>query len=311
MRAFSAPQPLLASPRARATSRKHARTSALAIRSVAGDRPTANRLLQAGSATSLGCLAALLLACQPSAAASSDVFLGVPRVVDGDTLVVAQQRVRLFGIDAPETKQMCTRPSGSQYACGQESKEALAQKVGGAEVVCRQQAKDLYGRAVAVCSLNRRGDAREDLNAWMVEQGHAVAYRQYSKAYVALEDEARLAKRGIWAGSFQEPAQWRKAQRAAGSTVGGGAAAASAPAAAAAAAAPKPAAVPPSAGPAPAPAPQADCLIKGNITQKGERIYHTPGSRSYEATVIEMDKGERWFCSASEAEAAGWRAARG
>ena len=75
--------------------------------------------LREGGAASLGCLAALLLAFQPlPSSAASDVFMGVPRVVDGDTMVVAQQRVRMFGIDAPESKQPCLGPTGEEYACG-------------------------------------------------------------------------------------------------------------------------------------------------------------------------------------------------
>ena len=49
------------------------------------------------------------------------------------------------------------------------------------------------------------------------------------------------------------------------------------------------------------------CVIKGNISSKGERIYHVPGGRYYDATVIDTAKGERWFCSEAEAVAAGWR----
>jgi micrococcal nuclease len=63
--------------------------------------------------------------------------------------------------------------------------------------------------------------------------------------------------------------------------------------------------------PAPTPAPQAtNCVIKGNISSSGEKIYHMPGQRFYDETVITPGKGERYFCSATEAEAAGWRAAK-
>jgi hypothetical protein len=55
----------------------------------------------------------------------------------------------------------------------------------------------------------------------------------------------------------------------------------------------------------------ADCRIKGNISRDGDRIYHVPGSRSYEETVIDATRGERWFCTAEEAQRAGWRAPRG
>ena len=50
-----------------------------------------------------------------------------------------------------------------------------------------------------------------------------------------------------------------------------------------------------------------DCLIKGNINSKGEKIYHVPGQQYYNDTKIEENKGERWFCTEAEAIAAGWR----
>lgn len=53
-----------------------------------------------------------------------------------------------------------------------------------------------------------------------------------------------------------------------------------------------------------------DCVIKGNVNTQGERIYHMPGDEYYEETRISASHGERWFCSAEEAEAAGWRRAR-
>ena len=134
---------------------------------------------------------------------------------------------------------------------------------------------------MAVCSA-----AGEDLNAWMVRQGWALAYRHYSTAYVSDEDAAHLAGVGIWRGTFEAPWDWRHGQH----TV------------APAAAQPQP---PPTAPPSQPAANQ--CLIKGNISGKGERIYHVPGGQYYEATVINTARGERWFCTELEAVAAGWR----
>jgi hypothetical protein len=124
--------------------------------------------------------------------------------------------------------------------------------------------------------------------------------RQYSKAYVPLEEEARDARRGIWSGSFELPQQWRVENPRGGG--GGGKGAAGAAVVAAAQPALPPAAV--------APPPPGGCAIKGNITARGERIYHVPGGSFYERTIIEPEKGEKFFCSAAEAEAAGWRASR-
>lgn len=122
--------------------------------------------------------------------------------------------------------------------------------------------------------------------------------RQYSKAYVPLEEQARAAGKGIWSGSFELPQQWRV------DNPRGKKAPAPAPAAAAAVVAAAPqaaAAVPVAAG---------GCAIKGNITAKGEKIYHVPGGAFYQRTMIEEGKGERFFCTPAEAEAAGWRPSR-
>lgn len=79
------------------------------------------------------------------------------------------------------------------------------------------------------------------------------------------------------------------------------------------AAAPFPAADEPAAAAAGAPAPAdaeaagGPCLIKGNINRAGQKIYHVPGSPSYDQTQINEAQGERWFCSEAEAVAAGWR----
>jgi len=50
-----------------------------------------------------------------------------------------------------------------------------------------------------------------------------------------------------------------------------------------------------------------NCLIKGNISSNGEKIYHVPGGQFYDRTVITPSKGEKWFCSEVEAQVAGWR----
>ena len=105
------------------------------------------------------------------------------------------------------------------------------------------------------------------MNAWMVEQGWAVAYRKYSRDYVSQEATAKAARRGLWRGEFVQPSRWRRGERleAAGASRVG------------------------------------DCRIKGNISRKGTRIYHVPGGASYAKTRIDTAKGERWFCSESEA----------
>ncbi|QEX23368.1 hypothetical protein FRZ61_33060 [Hypericibacter adhaerens] len=125
-------------------------------------------------------------------------------MIDGDTIEIHGTRIRLFGIDAPEGRQLCKDASGKDYRCGQKAAFALADHIGAGTVSCDARDIDRYGRTVAVCHLGA-----EDLNAWMVAQGWAVAYRHYSKDYVQQEDTAKSAKLGVWAGSFEWPWDWR------------------------------------------------------------------------------------------------------
>src|SRR5438874_5398102 len=111
----------------------------------------------------------------PPIASAADLA-GQASIIDGDTIEIHGQRIRLFGIDAPEHDQLC-EAVGSQYRCGQQAALALADQIGSKTVDCAPRDVDQYGRIVAVCSAGG-----EDLNAWMVRQGWALAYRHYSTA---------------------------------------------------------------------------------------------------------------------------------
>ena len=136
-------------------------------------------------------LIVLALALYLPLAAWGDIT-GQPRVIDGDTLEIGGQRIRLHGIDAPESKQLCYL-DGRRWQCGKDAGLILSDLINHRTVACKERDRDRYGRIVAVCSV-----AGEDLNAWMVLQGLALAYRRYSLDYV--DQEATLPGRAGWRG---------------------------------------------------------------------------------------------------------------
>jgi endonuclease YncB( thermonuclease family) len=136
--------------------------------------------------------------------AHADELIEKVRVVDGDTLAFGAARVRLSGIDAPETHQTCQDRAGQAYRCGLSAAAALIGEIGGAPLRCTGNQHDRYRRLIATCF-----KGNEDLNGWMVAHGWALAYRHYSDLYMPLEDAARRTKAGIWAGDFEAPWVWR------------------------------------------------------------------------------------------------------
>jgi endonuclease YncB( thermonuclease family) len=145
--------------------------------------------------------------------ADDSPVVGKVHVTDGDTLRIA---FRLFGIDTPESDQRCRNASGSCYDCGETSTEALKAMTGDkTNIRCERTGASTWGRPVAICY-----DGDTDLNLEMLKQGHAVAYRRYldgvpgkRRPYIAAEEEAKAAGRGIWAGDFIPPHKWRNGER--------------------------------------------------------------------------------------------------
>ena len=125
---------------------------------------------------------------------------GTASVIDGDTIDIDGKRVRLEGIDAPETAQVCRRANGGEWYCGRAAADALAQLVGTRRVTCRDEGTDKYDRVLGVCSV-----AGVDINAELVRRGYAWAFVKYSERYVKEEAEAKAAAAGIWQGEA-EPA---------------------------------------------------------------------------------------------------------
>lgn len=132
---------------------------------------------------------------------------GTPHVIDGDTIDIGGERVRLHGIDAPERSQTCS-VTGVATPCGRESAGVLQALTDAGPVRCSGGKRDRYGRLIAVCYAGDR-----DLNAELVRRGWALAYRRYSMDYVGEESDARAHGRGMWRGAFIEPWAWRRGER--------------------------------------------------------------------------------------------------
>lgn len=166
-------------------------------------RQTLRRAL-AGLAVAATAAAALLAGGEGAAV----TLAGRVTVIDGDTLEMRGERIRLFGIDAPESGQTCQTRGGRAWRCGTEAARELDLLTHGQTVTCEARDTDRYGRTVAVCIAGG-----VDLGSALVAGGHAVAFRSYSKIYVPAEEAAKAAGRGLWAGEFQMPGDWRKARK--------------------------------------------------------------------------------------------------
>lgn len=214
---------------------------------------------------------ALLALLLASGPALSETVTGQARVIDGDTVEIAGTTVRLLGIDAPESGQSCKAADGKSYLCGTAATDRLRALAAGKPVECTGAERDAYGRLLGTC---RVGGV--EINRTLVREGLAWAFVRYSRDYVSEEGEARAAKRGVFAAENEPPWQFRAARFQ------------NAPL---------------------APDAPEGCPIKGNISRKGEKIYHMPWQLDYGRTRIDVKQGERWFCDEGEAEKAGWRKA--
>ena len=141
------------------------------------------------------------------------IISGIAKVIDGDTIRINKDKIRLFGIDAPEKKQQCKKPFltisvltfNKDYQCGEMSTNKLKMKINKKFVMCKSDNKDRYDRFIAECFIDKN-----NINRWMVSNGYAVAYRKYSKKFVSQENLAKKEKLGLWAGTFEMPWVWRK-----------------------------------------------------------------------------------------------------
>ena len=129
---------------------------------------------------------------------------GKAKIIDGDTIQIGDNRIRLYGIDAPELKQVC-KINGRNWMCGEEAAMALAYEMANHWISCITKGKDRYSRTLAICF-----KANIDINREMVKRGLALAYRKYSNIYIEYEELAKSNKLGIWKSSFIKPWNWRK-----------------------------------------------------------------------------------------------------
>ena len=141
------------------------------------------------------------------------IFEGIPKVIDGDSLEINNNKIRLFGIDAPEKKQICNKEYiiisflsfQKKYECGLLATNQLEKLINNKIVKCISEIKDRYNRYLSICYLKNK-----DINSWLVKNGYAIAYRRYSKKYILEEQHAKKNRLGIWKGTFQNPEEWRK-----------------------------------------------------------------------------------------------------
>lgn len=145
-----------------------------------------------------------------AASLPSELIAGRATVVDGDTLRVADRRIRISGIDAPEADQTCGTQTGGRWSCGTEARTRLIAFLGGQTVRCVALYKDRYGRDVADC---RRHDG-SDIASHMVRSGFALDWPRYSGgAFASDEADAQRNRAGLWQGPFVAPWDWRSGVR--------------------------------------------------------------------------------------------------
>lgn len=157
-----------------------------------------SRSLAAMAFIALAVLVAAMLNRKPE-----EMITGVARVVDGDSLVINGREMRIRGIDAPEARQTCSI-SGQSVNCGRQATQALQRWISRGPASCTGHETDRFGRLLVQCRVNGT-----DIGADLVRNGFAVDFGDYP----AEESEARAQYRGIWAGEFERPADYRRRQR--------------------------------------------------------------------------------------------------
>jgi endonuclease YncB( thermonuclease family) len=161
---------------------------------------------------SLAILLMLSAAFAVCSAAFAEDLIGQASVIDGDTIEIHGTRIRIFGIDAPESDQLCRNEESELYRCGQKASNALFDFIARRPIECVEVDRDRYQRAVAVCTVGGT-----DIADWLVRSGLALDWPRYSKGdYADAQAEAKREQRGMWGGSFKEPWNYRACRRSGG-----------------------------------------------------------------------------------------------
>lgn len=204
----------------------------------------------------------------PTVSSSSSVVTGKAKALTGDIMMVGDSKIVLKGIEAPENSQSCQTSSGRRWSCGRDALNALRRITGYDTLECTVESTDSSGRKIADCMIGEKNVAAE-----LVRQGHVFARGGFFTTYSSEEQEAREAKRGIWKGSVQTPADYRaeRWQEALSKAPDG-------------------------------------CPIKGKSRARSrDKVYILPWSANYRRYKISKRSGDRWFCSEDEAVNAGWK----
>ena len=155
-------------------------------------------------------LAVLAMGLSPPDFSRDDMISGPPTIIDGDTVEIGGKRIEFFGIDAPEIGQSC-RIFGLDWPCGERARVWLVRFIGSGPVRCLPMAArdDRSGDLKAMCF----NDETLNLNAAMIGEGMAVANLKDGDWFEVADTTARINRRGLWAGEFVFPADWRRGQR--------------------------------------------------------------------------------------------------
>ena len=146
----------------------------------------------------------LIFVCLSAVSAQAADITGPVRVVDGNTLDVGGQVVRLYGIQAPHLEQTCRTRKGQEQQCGRISSMGLTEMVRGPEARCEDKGLDTEGRRHALCFIGWLNLSEE-----MVASGYALADPVTGADFQRAETFAQARKEGLWRTEFTKPWEWQ------------------------------------------------------------------------------------------------------